>query len=137
MIWLFSILAAFLYRLGGTKYGTKYRDWGVPTCMLWYLILNGIEHWSLVLCWLLMFGAQTSYFKKKGADAKWFNWLFVGLAFSFSMVPYSYFNGLLVGFSYRALAVTAFTVAWSELVGEAWIEESGRGFIQIITLSLL
>jgi hypothetical protein len=134
---LFASVGAVLYRLGGTSFGTKYRDWGIPTCMIWYFLVTGVEHWSLCLCWLFMFGAQTTYFKKKGSDAKWFNWLFVGLAFSLSMLPYSIAGGDISGFLLRGLVVTLFTVLWSELVREAWIEEAGRGFIQIITLSLL
>ena len=60
---IFSVLGAVLYRMGGTHLGTKFRDWGVPTVMLWWFILNGIEHWSLVICWFLMWGAQTTYNK--------------------------------------------------------------------------
>ena len=130
----FSLLSAFLYRLGGTKHGTKCRNWGVPTCMLYYFIFQGIEHWSLVLCWLLMFGAQTTYFKKDGTDAKWFNWLFVGLAFSCSMFPYYVTIGDINSFFIRSAIVTIFTVIWSQIIGKAWLEESGRGFIQIITI---
>ena len=134
---IFSVLAAAAYRIGGTSWGTKYRDWGVPTCMMWWFILSGIENKWICLCWLLMFSAQTSYFKKDGTDAKWYHWAFVGLAFSFSMLPYSITTHHYDGFIYRGLAVTAFTVLWSELNGKAWLEEAGRGFIQVITLPLL
>jgi len=136
---LLSALSAILYRLGGWGHGfnTKVRDMGVPTCMILYMSLAGHWHWILIVCWGLMFGAQTTYFKKKGSDAKWFNWLFVGLAFSFSMAPYLFISGNITGFVLRCVIVTVFTVAWSEFIGKAWIEESGRGFIQIIALPLL
>ena len=134
-----SILSAVLYRLGGWGHGfnTKVRDLGVPSCMMAYMAISGhYTHW-LWLCFILMFGAQTTYFKKDGTDAYWYNWLFVGLAFSISLLPFSTATGHWLGLLYRTLAVTAFTVLWSQLNGKAWIEESGRGFIQIITLPLL
>lgn len=133
----FSLLSSAFYRLGGTSWGTKYRDWGVPTVMLWWFIFQGIENKWICLCWLLMFFAQTSYFKKDGTDARWHNWLLVGLAFSFALFPFSAAVGNIGGFVFRGLVVTAFTVSWSGFIGKAWLEEAGRGFIQIITLPLL
>jgi hypothetical protein len=105
--------------------------------MLAYMSIAGHWHWILIICWGLMFGAQTTYFKKKGTDATWVNWLFVGLAFSVAMLPFSIVSGNLLGFVYRSIAVTAFTVLWSHFIGKDWLEEGGRGFIQIITLPLL
>ncbi len=143
-ILFWSVLAAVLYRVGGTSWGTKYRDWGVPTCMLWYFILMGVEHWSLVLCWGLMFGAQTTYNKwaakligRDTNDVIWICWAVTGLAYSCALLPLLLGGASLNGCIVRGVVVTLFTLAWSELIGEAWIEESGRGFIQIITLPLL
>ena len=135
----FSCLSALLYRLGGWGHGfnTKVRDLGTPFCMIGYMILSGCWNGWLILCFLLMFGAQTTYWKKKGSDAKWFNWLFTGLAYSLAMLPYSLATGNISGFLIRGVVVTLFTVVWSEVIGKAWIEESGRGGVQILTLPFL
>ena len=134
-----AIVAAFLYRMGGIglPFNTKVRDLGVPSVMIVYFILSNAWNWWLLLCFPLMFGAQTSYFKKKGVDAKWWNWLLVGIAFSVCMLPYSIAIGNLVGFNIRFALVTIFTTLWSENISIDWLEEGGRGFIQIITLPLL
>ena len=138
-----SILAAKLYRMGGTSRGTLWRDLGVPCCMLAWFILTGHWHWILVLCFGLMFGAQTTYNKWaqrligiRTNDVMWLGWLVTGLAYSFATLPYIAFNGHWMGFLWRTLIVTGVTVAISELSGKDWVEESGRGWIQIITLPL-
>ena len=134
-----SILSGVLYRLGGygPPFNTKVRDFGVPSCMAAYFAITGHWHWVLILCFGLVFGAQTTYFKRKGWDVYWFNWLYCGLAFSFALLPYVWATGHWAGFAWRTLVVTGFTVAISELSGKDWIEEGGRGFVQIITLPLL
>jgi hypothetical protein len=136
---ILSGLAAVLYRLGGIglPFNTKFRDLGVPFCMLAFFLFSGIWNWWLLLCWGLMFAAQTTYFKKKGTDAQWYHWLFCGLAFSFCMLPYSWAAGHWLGFTYRFFAVTTLTTIWSQAISIDWLEEGGRGFIQIITLPLL
>lgn len=132
-----SIAGAYLYRRGGTSAGTLWRDLGMPCCMLAYFFGVGKMDWPLFWCFGLMFAAQTSYFKPKGTDAKWLNWLAVGLVFSFAMLPYAWDTGHWGGFIIRLPVVTIFTILWSEFWGNATVEEFGRGFIQIITLPLL
>jgi hypothetical protein len=136
---LLTAVSALLYRLGGWGHGfnTKVRDMGVPTCMLALMAWLGLWHWSLILCFGLMFGAQTTYFKKSGTDAMWYNWLAVGVAFGLAMLPYAAATGQWLGFGARFVIVAFYTVVWSEMIGQAWIEESGRGAIQIATLPLL
>ena len=148
---ILSILAVGLYRCGGGGsdlwvryhflpkwlFDTKARDVGVPLCMLTYFAITAHWRWILVLCFGLMFGAQTSYFKKKRTDAQWYNWVFVGLAFSICMLPYAWATGHWMGFLWRTLIVTCGTVAVSELSGKDFVEEFGRGAIQIATLPLL
>jgi len=137
-IFLMSILAGVLYRIGGSDLKipniTKIRDFGVPTCMIIYMVFNW--SWWLILCFGLMFGAQTTYFKEKGTNAMGYNWLFVGLAFSICMLPYAIATQQYMAFIVRSILVTIFTVFWSELNSNAVVEEFGRGFIQIITLVL-
>jgi hypothetical protein len=132
-------IGAVLYRLGGIglPFNTKFRDLGIPLCMLLFFIIVGAWNWWLLLCAVLMFGAQTSYFKKKGEDAKWINWLFVGIAFSLCMLPYTMATKLWTGFILRSCVLYFFTPIWSSWISIDWLEEGGRGAIQIITLPLL
>lgn len=135
---LISILGALLYRLGGIgkPFNTKVRDCGIPSCMLLLFILNNNWHPILLLCALLMFAAQTTYFKKK-ANSKWYNWVGVGFLLSICMLPYTIAVGNYSGFFLRSAIVILFTTLWSELIQNVWLEEGGRGFIQIVTLPLL
>ncbi len=142
MIWLSAIIlsigSAVLYRMGGSgNYDTKVRDLGLPSCMIIFLITTINFHWWAILAFFLMFAAQTTYFKKKGENAKWWNWMFVGIAFGVCMLPYSIAIGNLNGFFIRLGVVTLFTTLWSERVDWDIAEEAGRGWIQIITLPLL
>lgn len=147
-----SIAGAYLYRRGGTSAGTLWRDLGLPCCMLAYFLITAHFHWILILCFGMMYGAQTTYNKwaqrligVRTDDVMWVGWLVTGLAYSFAMFPYALvtwanpaeLGGQGFGFLIRTLVVTGFTVAWSELVGVDVWEERGRGWIQIITLPLL
>lgn len=132
-----SIAGSYLYRRGGTNAGTLWRDVGIPLCMIAFFVLTGNWHPILILCFGLTWGAQTTYFKRKGTDAQWHNWLFVGLAFSFALLPYAIATGHWGGFGWRTLIVTGFTVCWSVFWGVDFVEEWGRGWIQIITLPIL
>ena len=136
---ILACISGVLYRLGGygPPFNTKVRDFGVPSCMAVYFAITGHWHWILILCFGLVFGAQTSYFKRKGWDAYWFNWLYCGLAFSFALLPYAWATGHWAGFGIRTVVVTGFTIGWSVLIGWDDAEEFGRGFIQIITLPFL
>ena len=138
-VFVLACLAGVVYRLGGygPPFNTKWRDLGIPALVMAYFTVTGHWHWSLVPCFLLLFGAQTSYFKRPGQDATAFNWFLVGLAFSFALLPYAWAMDFWAGFGLRMLVVTGFTVAWSCFLGQDWIEEGGRGAIQIITLPLL
>lgn len=144
MIWhILSIIilsggAGFLYTAGGSgKYPRWFREFGVMSCATIELLLLGIIHWSLILTAGEIYGVQTTYFKKKGSDAKWWNWLLVGIAFSLSVLPVVIFNHLWLGFFIRTLVLIPSIVVWAELIGQDYLEEGGRGGIQIATLPLL
>ena len=133
-----TALAGYFYYAGGQSWGhTVIRDLGLPMMMALWFVTSGLFNWWLIPCFGLMYGAQTTYFKKKDTDATWLNWAFVGLAFSFCMLPYAIAVGNYWGFFWRTLVVTNFTIFWSILNGKVEIEESGRGAIQILTLPLL
>lgn len=144
-----TILASILYKFGGGGFDlwmkfrflpqwcfdSKARDVGVPLCMMAYMAFHW--HWVLIFCFGLMWGSQTSYFKKRGSDARFYNWIFVGLAFSLALLPYSIAIGNLPGFLLRSIIVTVFVPVWSVAIGRDWLEEGGRGAVQIATLPLL
>lgn len=141
---LLSFLGACAYRVGGSDlhipHKTKIRDAGVPFVGCLIIVLN---NWPLTLwaCWVGLFlsfglawGAMTTYFKKKETDAKWFNWSLVGLAFGIALFPYAWATGQWMPFLYRTIMTTVFITIWSESIGNAVLEEFGRGFIFCITL---
>jgi hypothetical protein len=135
---ILSALAGLLYRLGGASgYNTKFRDLGVPTVgigLLWFL---GGWNWWLILCFGLYFGSLTTYWKKKGTDAMWWNWLFTGLGYSLAFLPYTIATGHYLGFIIRTILVTVLIAVWSYNIDEVVLEENGRGVITTITIPLL
>lgn len=159
---ILTILGGFLYRCGGAgKSGkwydfllnTKMRDFGLPTIsVLLFLFLSwpdfNITHFSLILTWGLLFAAQTTYWKKKGTDARWYNWAMTGLAYSIAWIltviaqnipghiPNS-FHVTWLGFLSRSIVCTALTVIVSELFGKVVYEENARGEVEIVTIPLL
>jgi len=132
---LFSSIAGAMYRLGGWIQ-TKIRDLGVPCCGVAVMLQYPYVWWQHLLFFFLAFAGLTTYFKKKGTDAMWWNWLFVGLAFSFCAIPYAFPNHWL-GFGIRTIVCTGLVVGISELSGNVWVEETGRGIILVGSLPLL
>jgi hypothetical protein len=147
LIWLIaSILSAILYRLGGTSAGTKWRDLGCPLVVTAYLLTLGLKAslWGLFglvgayfLAFGLLFGALTTYWKKKGTDAHWWNWAFTGLGYSLSALPLAFITGHWIGFGIRSIVLTILITFWSEKIGWDVLEETGRGFLITATLPLL
>ena len=141
---LLSALGGILYRLGGASgYNTKFRDFGIPTIGILVLILSGSHlnvPWlniaSLVITYGLMFASQTTYFKKKGTDAKWWNWFLVGLANGIALIPYGIIHDQLPQAILRTLILAVGIMIWSEINGNAVWEEVGRGVLIILTLGL-
>ena len=155
------IAAGALYRLGGAgKQGkwydflanTKARDFGIPTILIGiFLLFAFVPHWSLlalILTWGATFGVQTTYWKKKGADAKWWNWAFTGLGYSFCWLPIVIVQNIpghvpagvhsqWLGFFIHLVVCTGLTVMVSELIGKDVWEENARGWVQALTLPLL
>lgn len=141
LIWLgVSVGSGFLYYAGG-QIETKIRDLGVPTifCLLIWLLGGITNFWtgiSLIPCFLALFGSLTTYFKKKGTDAYWWNWALVGLTTAFSAIFYAWVSGHWLGFGIRCLVNTLFITIWSENIGDVFWEEWGRGFSICATIPL-
>jgi len=134
-----SILSGILYRMGGSdSYDTKWRDMGCPAMALITLFVSGGQlSWWWVVCFGLHLGSMTTYWKKKGTDAHWYNWVFTGLGYSLAYLPYAFLSGIWAGFLARIILTTAGIVWWSQKQGDAVKEEFGRGFIQNITIPIL
>jgi len=122
---------------GASGYNTKFRDFGVPAIGILLLTILGGWHWIYILCFGLYFGSMTTYWKKKGTDAKWWNWLLTGLGYSLAFLPFAITSGHWIGFIIRTIIVSIATMVWSDEVGNPVIEECGRGFITTATLPLL
>ena len=151
-IWLIlTIIASCLYRCGGaSKTGkwydlllnTKARDCGVPFIGLTLLLIIYPQYgWKVLLSYVLTFGlyfgSMTTYWKKKGTDAKWFNWVYTSLGYSFAFLPFAIASGHWLGFALRTIFVVVATTLWSEKIDNCVWEECGRGFITTATLPLL
>ena len=147
---LIAFLGGVLYRLGGAAktdnwysflQQTKTRDFGVPLlCLVVLWIWNGfdIHHWwAYVLTFGLSFGAMTTYWKKKGENAKWYNWALVGLGISLGFLPFAVSSGEWLGFFLRTIVLTTCSALWSVLIANAVIEEFGRGFLSVVTVALI
>lgn len=133
---------------GSSHYNTKARDIGVPCVMLAAMTLLWVEQAisthrvpafliSLAFCFVLHFAAMTTYWKKKGKDAQWWNWALVGLFYGLSMFPFALIFGHWIGFYIRTVAMTVCTMAWSSLIEKDVLEEVGRGFLDVATLPFL
>ena len=141
---LMSIIGGVLYRMGGASgFNTKFRDFGIPGVGILVLLVLGnrchVNGWSIlnyVLTWGFMFAAQTTYFKKKGKDAKWWNWFLVGLANGLALIPYAWQTGLWMDALLRTVILAIAITIWSEVCGDAVWEEVGRGVLIILTLGL-
>lgn len=121
---------------GSARYNTRYRDIG---CSLLFVLLTGFMvswHWTLILCFGLMWGALSTYWKR-GANSKWYNWGLTGLGYSLAIIPFCIAEGYWVGFISRTIVLTGATIVWSELNNNAVWEESGRGFFIVVTIPLL
>lgn len=141
-----SILSGILYRLGGI--GKPYPFWlrevGVMTCVALALLNIGSVNWWIIATMGLVYLAQTTYFGfinplfgKDKKDKYWWNWILVGIAFSLAVLPSVIVHSLWIGGLARLVVVTVFTAIWSEMIGEDWLEEFGRGAIQVATMPLL
>ena len=143
---IFSLISAGLYRLGGQgkksnwldfARNTKTRDFGVPFIVTLEMLLLGGWYWTYILCFGSLFGSLTTYWKKKGTDAKWYNWYLTGFFYGFSALPFAIQWGHWLGFGIRCLVLAIFTAVLSELIGDDDLEEGFRGFLIGVTVPLL
>lgn len=133
-----SCVSAILYRMGGDKrYNTLYRDIGCATvaCILAGHLI--VWSWTLILCFGLMWGALSTYWKFSKKNCKWYHWLATGVGYSVAMLPLVIQVGCWKGFISRTIVLGVATMIWSELQSNDIKEELGRGFLIPLTLPLL
>lgn len=145
-----AILGGVAYRMGGSgNYPRYFRELGQGLCVVASMIVFGMIHWSLVLCFGVCW-AESTYFKRKGTDAKPFNWVLVGLVFALIPLPYCVAtNSHWLGLFIRACSCIVWVVLWQEVLsemvfyllrkrfGKDVLDEFGRGFINVSALWLL
>ncbi len=131
---LFLVVAsAVLYRMGGADgYNTKWRDFGCPLVAVASALIIGLGHWSLVLSFGALFGAMTTYWKRKGEDAEWYNWLMTGFMYAMAFLPTVWFLSRFEAFVPFTAFLSIATMIWSEAMDDVVWEECGRGAILII-----
>lgn len=147
-----TVVGSILYRMGGAAgYNTKFRDFGIPTVqviqfLVWRMPTYNWTDLSLFLTFGATFGVQTTYWKKKGTDGKWYNWLLTGLGYSVCWLPTVLSQNIWppagvhchwLGFGIRSVVCTCFTVLVSQLIGKDVMEENARGWTEVLTLPLL
>lgn len=142
MKWIFLPIAIWLcgelYYLGGeTGYNTKVRDLGVPTIItLWLWLGYGWSLWYL-LHFGLLFGSLTTYWKKKGSDAKWWNWALHALGIGIAGYSLSIPFGWSYWYLWRTIILCVGITLWSEGIGNVKLEAGGRGGMIMLTIPLI
>ena len=137
LIIIFSIISGCCYRAGGSgNYPRQARLIGVPLLSCGMLMFFDFRWW-IFLCIPLMIGAISTYWKKKGTDAMWWNWALHGLGLSLAMLPYAIVSGHWIGFTMRTIVLTSLVTIWSEEISNAVVEEFGRGFLTVVTIPIL
>lgn len=141
---ILSVISGVAYRVGGTQYGTLWRDLGVPTCVSLMIMLTRGFHWTLILSFGLLFAALTTYnkwfgklvFNRCDNNVHWEGWAITGLFYGLSLLPYIIYTGEYAIFATRAILLSILTCLFSEFIGTAWFEEFSRGWLIVITLGL-
>jgi hypothetical protein len=135
----FIALAAWAYRFGGSANGQRWvREVGVGIAEFGFLTLFFGFHWIGLLI-LGTVWVETTYFKIKGTDAQWVNWLLVGISFALVPLPWIIADGHhWIGFAIRALFIIPFTtILCTFFGGNVQWSEGLRGGMQICSLLLL
>jgi hypothetical protein len=142
---ILSIIGGVLYRMGGAAgFNTKFRDIGCNLISIVPLILFGgvqtVNEWlSLIGVFGLTFAALTTYryFLPKPKTWTWPYFAMHGFFVAFSALPYAWVTGHWLWFSISCILCAAGVGAWSNFIGNAVVEETGRGVIIVLTRALL
>ena len=134
-----AVFAGWAYRDGGSAHGIGrwVRQAGMMIAMILGLWLwFGWTNWILLsgaLCW-----AESTYFKKKGEDATFVNWLLVGLVFAVIPLPVVWAtNKHVIWFFASSVIIIPLVGFWCTFIKDVQWSEGGRGAVQILRLLLL
>lgn len=152
-----SILSAILYRFGGEgKKSNKLdflrdtitRDLGCSFLSTLSIVILSIDKiqltllgiCSLLLSWVLFYGALTTYtnkinslFKLDTKKVYWFNWILTGMLYALALLPFTIYSSQWEALILRTLFLSWFTMIWSEKISIDYKEEWGRGFLLTIS----
>ena len=146
---IFLILSSGLFYYLGGQGGPWYkdswiRDYVCPLIVVAFLVRHNLYHWSLWLCYPLMVGALSTYWKKKGTDAIWCNWFLHGFGIGLALLPYAIAIHQVIPIIARSILLGACMALWSSYIvvwlksNVKWlkwnIDEGGRGALIIATL---
>jgi len=140
---ILSALCGLFYRFGGADppFRSWMRDWVCPAFAIGILLLwwhpAGYAWLLIPLMYGLTGGALSTYWKKKGTDANFWNYFLHGFFIALAMLPYSWATGHWIGFSIRLVVLPTAIAIWSAKTSLDVVEESGRGFLIGISLPLL
>ena len=141
-ILLLSCLSGIFYSMGGTGggkwWGNRYwRRAGCPILLMVGLLFVNVP---ISLWWILVLGLSyasiTTYHDYLVPDGSenWLCWLVTGFTYGCTLLPFVFIWKLVL---LRAVVLGITTMAWSEAISWDRLEEFGRGFLYIFTLSLL
>lgn len=133
-----AAICGWAFRFGGSKNGIRFvRELGVGiTEVVGLYIWAGFTFYSIPIVGLAFI--ESTYFKSKGKDAKWWNWLLCGLLYSSICLPVVIACHLhWYAFIIRLLVLTPIITLWRTFQGDVEWSEGGAGAWQILTLPLL
>jgi hypothetical protein len=141
---ILTICSAILYRLGGTKAGTLYRDIGVSACLCAALSLVA-QNWGIVqvLAIVISFGLQWAalssyrYWLKKPENYSFKHYSLHGLMVALAAFPFALLTHHWLGFGIRCIVCAAGVGLWSAAMSRDWLDEGGRGAILCGTVPFL
>ncbi len=133
----FAAFCGWAWRFGGSKNGIRWvREAAtgltlILTLTIWY----GWSFWYIPIMALSFI--ESTYFKSKGSDAKWYNWLACGALYALIPLPAVIVKGLWIGFICRSALLIPVITLWRTFQGDVDWSEAGVGVWQIITLPML
>src|ERR1035437_9865328 len=136
-------LSGWAYHFGGSQGGIRWVREVVDglAIIAWLWLCMGFNPWAGLIMGTIWI--ESTYFKSKGTDAGFWNWLLVGLSFSMVVLPYIVAQSFAghyywIGFGIRTLILTP-TVGLivTFFGGKVGFSEGFRGGIQLLTLPLL
>jgi len=145
ILWILglSALSGILYAIsghGGFKNAKMLRRMGIPvlcyipTC----IVICGVSGWwaYIISAGFLSLALTTyhDYLAPDGSSENWLCWVMTGFCYGASSFPLIWVGIAWWVILLRAIVLAILTCIWSEINGQARVEEMGRGFFPIATL---